>query len=201
MLRQRMDLPSLLEQYGYFFVFLGTFVEGETVLLLAGYFAHRGHLDLGTVIVTAFAGAVCGDQLFFHLGRSHAKGLLERFPRLRAKVNVALNRVEDHQVKIVLSMRFLWGLRIALPVALGLTAMNARRFFWLNLVSAAVWSSLVAFVGFGAGRIVSRVIEDLHSHEKWIALGLLAVGLLVLWLRWHGAQRRRRAKQAGENPS
>ncbi len=185
-----MDLSALLEQYGYALVFLGTLVEGETVLVLAGYFAHRGYLDLGGVMVTAFVGAVCGDQLFFHLGRRHAKGLLARFPRLRDKVNVALRRVEDHQVKIVLTMRFLWGLRIALPVALGLTAMNARRFFWLNLLSAAVWSCTFALVGFGTSRVVSRVFEDMQTNEKWLALGVLVVTALVLWIRWHGARRR-----------
>ena len=149
-----MDLPALLDQYGYALIFLGTMVEGETILMLGGYFAHRGYLDLGSVIVTAFVGAVCGDQLFFYIGRHHAKGLLARFPKLRDKVNVALRRVEDHQVKVVLTMRFLWGLRIALPVALGLTNMNAKRFLWLNLVSAAVWSCVFAVVGFGASRLL-----------------------------------------------
>jgi membrane protein DedA with SNARE-associated domain len=192
-----MDLPTLLEQFGYPFVFLGTLAEGESVLVLAGYFAHRGYLDLGAVIVTAFVGAVCGDQLFFHLGRRHAKGLLERFPTLRDKVNVALLRVEDHQVKIVLTMRFLWGLRIALPVALGLTTMNARRFFWLNLVSAAVWACVFASVGFGASRLASRIFEDMHSYEKWVALVVVAVVAAVLWVRWHGA---RRLKREPQNP-
>src|SRR4051812_24540498 len=155
-----MDLAGLLTQYGYALVFLGTLAEGETVLVLAGFFAHRGYLDLGGVMLTAFVGAVCGDQLFFHLGRRHAKALLERFPRLRPKVNLALQRVEDHQVKIVLSMRFLWGLRIALPVALGLTTMDARRFFWLNLTSAAVWACVFSFVGFGTSRAVSSAFDD-----------------------------------------
>jgi len=190
-----MDLPALLDQYGYLLVFLGTLCEGETVLVLAGYFAHHGYMNLDGVIATAFVGAVCGDQLFFHLGRRHAKGLLERYPKLRDKVNVALRRVEDHQVKIVLTMRFLWGLRIALPVALGLTTMNARRFFWLNLVSASVWSCVFALVGFGVSRMISRVFEDMHSYEKWVALGMVAVVAVVLWLRWHGARRLKRQPQ------
>ena len=144
------------------------------MLVLAGYFAHRGYLDLGGVIATAFVGAVCGDQLFFHLGRRHAKACWRRFPRLRDKVNVALQRVEDHQVKIVLTMRFLWGLRIALPVALGLTNMDARRFLWLNLVSAAVWSCVFALVGFGTSRVV-RVLRGPARLRKWIVPGLLLV--------------------------
>jgi membrane protein DedA with SNARE-associated domain len=186
-----MDLPALLHQYGYLLIFLGTFVEGETLLMLGGYFAHRGYLDLAGVIATSFVAAVCGDQLFFHLGRNHAKGLLARFPRLRDKVNQALHRVEQHQVKVVLSMRFLWGLRIALPVAMGLTSMPARKFLWLNLLSAAVWSCAFALIGFGTSRVVTRIVDDLHRYEKWIAAGVLAIALLVLWLRWHGARRLR----------
>ena len=184
-----MDLSSLLHQYGYLLIFLGTLAEGETLLMLGGYFAHRGYLDLGGVIATSFIAAVCGDQIFFHLGRSHAKVLLARFPRLRDKVNLALQRVEHHQVKVVLSMRFLWGLRIALPVALGLTRMDARKFFWLNLLSAAVWSSVFAFVGFGTSHLVTGIVDNLHHYEKWIAVGVLLVAALILWIRWHGARR------------
>src|ERR1044072_1949751 len=147
-----MDVPALLEQYGYALIFLGTLIEGESILMLGGYFAYRGYLELGGVILTAFIGAVCGDQLFFYIGRHHAKGLLARFPKLRDKVNVALAKVEAAQVKVALSMRFLWGLRIALPVSLGLSNMNANRFLWLNLVSAAIWSCVFAVVGFGASR-------------------------------------------------
>ena len=71
-----MDLPALLHQYGYALIFVGALVEGETLLMLGGYFAHRGYLDLARVIATAFVGAVCGDQFFFYIGRHHAKGLL-----------------------------------------------------------------------------------------------------------------------------
>jgi len=186
-----MDLSALLHHYGYLMIFLGTLAEGETMLMLGGYFAHRGHLDLGGVIATSFVAAVCGDQLFFHLGRSHARSLLGRFPRLRDKVNLALRRVEQHQIKVVLSMRFLWGLRIALPVALGLSSMDARKFFWLNLLSAAVWSCAFALLGFGTSHLVAQVVDNLHRYEKWIALGLLLIAALVLWLRWHGTRRAR----------
>jgi membrane protein DedA with SNARE-associated domain len=178
-----LDLPALLHQYGYLMIFLGTLAEGESLLVLGSYFAHRGYLELGGVMLTAFVGAVCGDQLFFHLGRRHAKGLLERFPKLRDKVNVALRRVEDHQVKVVLSMRFLWGLRIALPVALGLTNMSARRYLLVNLVSAAIWSTVFSLAGYGVSRVLSQVIGNLHHYEWWIAGGLLLIAVIAA--AWH----------------
>ena len=42
-----------------------TFLEGETILVLAGLAAHQGYLVLTWVILAAFLGSLCGDQLFF----------------------------------------------------------------------------------------------------------------------------------------
>ena len=184
-----MDLSALLHAYGYLLIFVGTLVEGETLLTLGGYFAHQGYLDLGLVIVTAFAGAVCGDQLFFWLGRHHARRLLARFPKMREKVNVALVKIESHQVKVMLGMRFLWGMRIALPVALGLSNIRAVRFLWFNVISAAVWSCVFSTLGFGASRIFSQLAVDLRRYELWIA-GVL-VALAAVALAWHLGRPRR----------
>src|SRR6187549_608296 len=182
-------LAELLHQYGYLLVFVGTLVEGESLLMLAGYFAHSGYLDLGAVIATAFAGAVCGDQFFFHVGRNHATRLFERFPRLHDKVLIAVHRAERHQNLVVLSMRFLWGLRIALPLAMGMTRMNGLKFFWLNLLSAAVWAALFAGLGYGTHQLVNQVVDDLHRYEWWIAGGVLAGAVITLAIRWVGARR------------
>ena len=184
-----MDLASLLHSYGYALIFLGTVAEGESLLVLGGYFAQQGYLELGGVMVTAYLGAVCGDQLFFYLGRYHAKRLLARFPKLRERVNVALTRVERHQVKVVLSMRFLWGLRIALPVSLGLTNMRWAKYFALDLISAAVWATIFSLVGFFAAQLFDDFIADLKRYEYWIA-GALVLAAVVAFI-WHAGRPRR----------
>ena len=37
-----MDLQSIIENYGYAAILIGTFLEGETILVLAGLAAHQG---------------------------------------------------------------------------------------------------------------------------------------------------------------
>jgi membrane protein DedA with SNARE-associated domain len=158
------------------------------LLVLGGYFAHRGYLALDGVMATAFVAAVCGDQVFFHLGRRHASRLFARFPRLHDKVSVAVSRAERHQTLVVLGMRFAWGLRIALPLAMGMTRMNARRFFWLNLLSAAVWAALFSCLGYSTSKLFDHLVDDLHRYELWIAGGLVTVALVVLAFRWGSSQ-------------
>lgn len=185
-----MDLSRLLEQYGYAAVFVGAFAEGESMVMLGGYAAHRGYLELLGVIATAFAAAVVGDQLYFHLGRHYGPRLLARRPRLNAKVNAAVEMVGRHGTGIVLVMRFMWGLRIALPLAVGMSAMSARRFLGLDLIAAAIWSSLIACIGFGATQVLARWIVDLHRHEHWIVGILLLLALCVVARRWLPLRRR-----------
>ena len=80
-----MNLQSLVESYGYAAVFVGSLLEGETVVIMGGLAAHAGYLELPWVIAVAFSGGFLGDQIYFYLGRWHGDKVLARFPTLGAK--------------------------------------------------------------------------------------------------------------------
>jgi membrane protein DedA with SNARE-associated domain len=171
-----MALSTLIVQYGLITVFAGCLLEGETVLLLAGYAAHRGYLDFADVLGVAILGAVLGDQGWFLLGRRSGNRLIARRPWLDGKVRRALRLIERHPVKILLAMRFAWGLRIALPLAVGMSRVPWRRFLLLNLLSALLWAPLVAGAGYLFGALLARHVVGLHRVEHW---GMLAVVMLA----------------------
>lgn len=181
-----MDIAFVIARFGYLAVLLGTMFEGETVLLLAGYAAHRGYLDLTAVIGVAWLGAALGDQGFFWLGRRHGARLLQSRPAWRGKIERALRRIERHPQTTILAMRFVWGLRMALPAALGMSHVHWQRFFWLNLLSAAVWAMLVAGIGWSFGTLIASHAAAWHRYEHWGMAGVLALAALA-----HGWQRRR----------
>lgn len=181
-----MDLSTLIAQYGLITVFVGSLLEGETVLLLAGYAAHRGYLDFASVVAVAMLGAVIGDQVWFVLGRRQGARLIARSPWLGDKIRRALILVERHPTKIILAMRFAWGLRTALPVAVGMSRISWQRFLLLNLLSALLWAPLVAGTGCFFGALLARHVDGLHRVEHW---GMLAVVMLALIV--HFVARRR----------
>lgn len=192
-----MSLADLLRHYGYFAVFFGTFVEGESMVTLGGYAAHRGYLELPWVIASAIAAAVASDQLYFLLGRRHGERLLARWPRWQAKVAASMRLVERHSVAAVFGMRFMWGLRVAIPFAIGMSNITALRYFALNVASVAVWACLVASIGFGGSRVLARLIDDLHRHERWIVAGLVLIAVAVVVRRWWPFRGRRVDALAG----
>lgn len=62
---EHLDLNALIAIYGYWVIFVGCLLEGETVLLLGGMAAHQGTLQWLHVIGWATLGGILGDQLLF----------------------------------------------------------------------------------------------------------------------------------------
>ena len=139
-----MDLPSLIPTYGYPVVFVGTLLEGETVLVLAGVAAHLGYLSLGKVVAVAALGGFLGDQIYFFLGRRYGLALLDRFPAAKAVAPRVDALVVRYRALVVPLLRFTYGVRTVGPILIGAGRMNPLAFAALNAVGAAAWAVRVS---------------------------------------------------------
>jgi len=83
--------------------------------VLAGLAAHQGYLTLGGVIAAAFLGSLWGDQLFFYLGRKHRQAVLAKRPAWKTKAEKVHKLMSRYQTPMILSFRFLYGLRTVAP--------------------------------------------------------------------------------------
>lgn len=145
-------LQQFLHDFGYFALFLGTFFEGETILVLAGFLAFRGYMDINLVVVVAFFGSYAGDQLWYFLGRKHGRKLLARKPRWQMMGDRALEHIRKHPDIWVLSFRFVYGLRTVMPVAIGLSGYPPGRYLLLNGIGAAIWATALAAAAYHSAR-------------------------------------------------
>lgn len=179
-------ISAFVTSYGYLAVFAGTLLEGETILIAAGFAAHRGLLDLPIVILVAMLGGTLGDQLAFVLGRWKGDVLIERFPRLAMHKPRVQELLERHAILFILSVRFLYGLRIAGPVLLGSSRVPMLHFAILNLIGAGFWASVVSGAGYLFGLAITALITDIKRIEKAVLIAILLGGGLV-WL-WRKAR-------------
>ena len=53
-----MSFEALISTYGYAAIAIGTFFEGETILVLAGFATHQGYFKLPWVVVFGFLGTL-----------------------------------------------------------------------------------------------------------------------------------------------
>ena len=182
-------ISALVASYGYFAVFIGTLIEGETILIAAGYAAHRGLLDWPLVVVVAIAGGMLGDQLAFVLGRWRGEALFARVPALAERKERVFSLLARYDVLFILSVRFIYGLRIAGPVILGSSRMSMRRFALFNMIGAALWAVVIAGAGWFFGAALESLLTDIKKIEEAVLVGILVAGA-GFWL-WRRRKNRR----------
>ncbi|SFR97350.1 DedA family protein [Sphingomonas jatrophae] len=185
------DLAAFVARYGVAAVALGAGLEGEAAVLTGGVLAATGLFQPLAVGIAAFAGSATADQLLFLGGR---RGRSTRFVEaVRAKPAFArvLGWIEARPLAFVIAFRFIYGCRVAGPVALGVSAVPARLFVPLNLLSAALWAALFTFLGWRFGPLVEPFLKRLFGHAP-LALAVLAGAVLIgggaLLLRRHFKQ-------------
>lgn len=186
-----MDLQQLIVDYGYWALLIGTFLEGETILVIAGFLAYSGYFQLPWVILTAFAGTFAGDQSFFYLGRYKGIAFLEKRPLWHSKTDKVFDLLHRHQIKVVLGFRFLYGVRNVTPFVIGASRMHPGKFFLLNGLGAALWAATVGYLGFEFGDVAEVILGEIKHYEMHFLLGLVAIGAVLFWRSMHLAKRAR----------
>jgi membrane protein DedA with SNARE-associated domain len=169
-----------LELHGYWVLFIGTFLEGEAILLLAGFLAFQGYLNILGVICIAWAGSFLGDQFYFYLGRFRGRGLLKRFHSIARKFREALKLIEKYGNFVAFISRFTYGFRIVLPIILGITNLAPRTFLWINLASAFTWAVIFSLGGFLFGKSASLFLDNVSNYEHYLVLALFGF-IFMAW--------------------
>ena len=173
-------MEHFVATYGYAAILLGTFLEGETILVIGGFLAHRGYLALPGVIAAAFAGTFAGDQLFFFLGRRGGIAGLEKRPRWKARSVRVFQLMQEHQLAIMLGFRFVYGFRTVTPFLLGASGVPALKFLPPNAVGGALWALCFGVIGYLLGHTLETLLGELKRLEIAVIVAIALVGA-VAW--------------------
>lgn len=185
MLDRIIDLlrPYLSAPWGYVIVGAATFLEnsvgagvivpGETLVILGGFYARLGELNLAWVTVVVVVCAVLGDNVGYLIGRRLGRGFLERHgPRMfvtRERLEKAERYYATHGGKTVFLGRFIPVVRSVGFIVAGVAHMEWRRFVLYDVAGAALWGSGHTLLGYAIGA----------SYERWEGY-LTPAGLGVL---------------------
>lgn len=179
-----MSFEALISTYGYAAIAIGTFFEGETILVLGGLAAHRGYLELPWVVIGGFLGTLVSDQLTFYLGRARGMRFLEKRPHWKSKSEKVFKLLQRHQLALTLGFRFLYGLRTVTPFLLGAAGISPFRFLVLNILGAFAWAVSIAISGYLFGHVVQWLIEDIKKYEMVLFIALTVLGAIFWSIHW-----------------
>ncbi len=166
MLDYLISVVSRMGHWGYLVIFtaaalesaafLGLFIPGESLVLVTGFLAAQGLLDLDVAIWTVTFGAIAGDSLGYELGRRLDRTTLLRYGHFvglsKDRVDKADAFFQQHGGKSVFLGRFVGFARAIVPFLAGSTRMPYRSFLPFNILGAGIWSSLLVLLGYFSRR-------------------------------------------------
>src|SRR5436309_10684061 len=187
-------LGAYLARYGYWTVALALLLEnaglplpGETILLLASFFAYSQHnLRLSYIILVGICAATIGDNLGFLIGHYGGRTLLNRYGKTLRIREVAIRRGEDlfahYGAATIFVARFIAGMRVIAGPLAGVLGMDWRKFAIFNFLGAAVWVTVISSAGFLFGKHWDELVEILGDANVAVVIAICVL-LAILWWR------------------
>ena len=189
-------LEPLVHDYGVVavtviltFESFGVPLPGESLLIFAAVLAGRGEISFPWLLLSAWAGAVLGDNIGYVIGRVMGRAVL-----LRYGGKIGLNADRLHQIEAVFARygpltvgfaRFFNILRQLNGVVAGTLNMDWRQFLVFNALGGAVWVLVWSFAGFFLGRHVSNIVTIAESLGLIGAVFLALLVIALAYVAWH----------------
>ncbi len=189
-------MEEFLKEWGswsYLIIIAWTFLEGETVVIVAGILASQGLLDVWIVFLSALGGSFTGDQMYYYIGRRYGTPLLDRWPTMRSKIDWAFRLLRKYETIFILSFRFIYGVRNISPFVIGISGVPRLRYFILNLLAAVIWATSFSFGGYYLGHAMESYLGEYKYHALAGFVGAAAAFGLYSWMR-----NRRQIRNLGE---
>ncbi len=184
-------MQEFIMEFGYLALFFGSVLEGESVVIAAGFLARSGYLKLPLVMLIGFAGTYLADMSIYFLGRAKGERIIAKFPIARAYYPKVKSLFARYGIWAIFLTRYLYGFRLAAAATLGLTKMRRSTYLPFNLLSCGIWAVLLGSLGYLFGASLEALIGQIKQYEKWVVACIIILGLSGWLIRrlWSRRQR------------
>jgi membrane-associated protein len=190
------QIPSISQEYGLFayiilfcVIFLETgivifpFLPGDSIIFAAGALANGGGFNIWALFFTFSFAAAAGDSVNYMIGKYLGHKLTGEgsFSHLIEQEWLDRTNVffKKYGAPAVVIGRFIPYARTFAPFLAGMGEMKYRRFLVWNVSGALLWSGVILFAGYHAGKI-PQIKENLDlMMYAMIATGVIAVVLII----------------------
>jgi membrane protein DedA with SNARE-associated domain len=187
------DIFLKLETYGYIILFLYSLGGGFIAIVGAGVLSFMGKMDLTLSISIAFLANALGDMMLIYMARYQKSMMMEGLKKHRRKLALSHLLMKKYGSWIILFQKFVYGIKTLIPIAIGLTKYDIKKFAVLNFLSSAVWALVFGFGSYYSGEALVN-FAGVISEKPWIAPVILVVFGSALWFYMEKATKKKKVK-------
>ena len=143
------DILNSLATYGYIIVALYSFGGGMMALAGAGILASMGKMDIGLSITIAIIFNFIGDSVLFYMGRDNKQEVEKYLEKFKGRIHArTILLMRKYGWAVVFLQKYLYGIKTLVPVIMGLSKYDFRKFTILNIFATILWGLVVGLLSF-----------------------------------------------------
>lgn len=157
----------------YFLIFIGMYIEGETVLFAISFLVVKGVFNPVLAGLVCFSGVITGDLFWYFVGTK-----IVGSDNFLLKWADKLSRPFDKQIlkrpaRMIFISKFTYGLHHALIIKTGMLKIGVKKFLKIDLIASAIWIFIIGAIGFS-------FVASFHIIKRYLKYAELAFLLILL---------------------
>ncbi len=174
------DILNNLATYGYIILFLYSFGGGFFGLVAAGVLSYAGKMDITISIIVAVTANFIGDMFLFYMAKYNREMMMPYIKKHRRKFALSHILMKKYGDKVIFIQKFIYGIKTLIPLAIGLTKYDVKKFTIYNLFSSIAWGLIFGIASFYSGSAIIKIIEFLKDRV-YIAPIVMVLFLGLIW--------------------
>lgn len=173
-------IASFIKEYGVIAVFIGTFLEGESILIISGALVSQSFLNPLYVWIAASLGAWSGHIVWFVIGKFFGKTSVDKIANrynLSNKVNYIYALISSNKIKTVVLLQYLYGVRMIGALTFGISDIKLQWFSIAEIINCSIWAFVIGSIGFILGKTVSA-----FSHSAVYTIWIIASIVILIFI-------------------
>lgn len=185
-------LMNIIETIGYLGIFICMTIEStfiplpsEVIVPPAGYLAAQGKMNIYIVIICGTLGSVAGALINYWISIKLGRAIIIKWGKYFKLPESRFVKVEkyfnEHGAISTFIGRLVLGLRHYISIPAGLTKMKLDKFIFYTFLGAAIWNTILAYIGFTVGNNIKLIKERSHEISLYVlgAIIFLLIGYII----------------------
>ena len=172
-------MEDLIRDWGYIVLFLYSFGGGFLALAVAGVLSYAGDLNIYVTLIVAGSANFIGDQFLFFLARNNKAYAKQMMGKHQRKIALAHLMMRKYGSIVVFLQKYIYGIKTLIPLAMGLTKYDGRKFTLFNFLATIIWTLVVGIVSYMLGELVYTYVDEFKTY------GIAFVVLILVLISYY----------------
>ncbi|MEA3290436.1 MAG: DedA family protein [Campylobacterota bacterium] len=166
-------MEELIRDWGYIILFLYSFGGGFVALVVAGILSYSGELNIVIAMVVAGVANFLGDQFLFTIARNNKHQAKQMMQKHKRKIAMAHLLMRKYGSTVVFIQKYIYGIKTLIPLAMGLTKYDYKKFIFFNIFATIAWTLVVGISSYMLGELVYTYIEEFKTYGIIFVVAIL----------------------------